>query len=155
MRRVQILKTRFLRRNIAAVTNGKANAAANSDPAIPFKFWFWGNVFDLLRAHGKALLICVTIGFGFFELSEAVRAFAGHVTLARVTLKFLANIVLHWIWTISVSGISIALYVREKRQHERTRERLTKRITMLESKIDTGRSSSQLTSKGRTRKEDE
>lgn len=135
--------------------NGKVNAAAASAAPAEFKFWFLGHVFDLLRANSRTLLICATVAFCFYEIADSLRAFAGQATFASLTLRILASIVFKWVVTISVSGISLALYLRERHQHERTRERLTKRITALEKQIDPSRSSSQLTPRGRTRKEDE
>jgi hypothetical protein len=126
---------------------------ATSKP--PFRFWFWGNVFDLLRANGRYFLVCATIIFSVYWISQAVQSFAGQVTIASFTLRILVTILVKWSVTLSVSGLSIALYFRERKQHENTRERLTKRITELELRIDPGRSSSQLTPKGRTRKGDE
>jgi type III secretory pathway component EscU len=137
------------------VANGKANAPDPPAPAVPFRFWFWGQIFELLRSNGRTFLISATIAFCFYELSVAFRSFAGQATFASLTLRILANIVFQWSVTIAVSGISIALYLRERKQHENTRERLTERITKLEVQIDRRRSSSLLTSKGRTRKEDE
>ena len=136
------------------MANGKAKAA-ETPPTTPFKYWLWGNIFDLLRANGRFFLVCVTILFSVYWLSRAVESFAGQVTVANLTLRLVANIVVKWTMTITVSGLSIALYLRERRQHENTRERLTKRITELELRIDSGRTSSHLTPRGRTRKGDE
>ena len=77
------------------------------------------------------------------------------VTFASLTLRILANIIVKWALTVAVSGISIALYIRERIKHENTRERLTQRITKLELQANPTRTSSQLTTKGRTRKEDQ
>jgi hypothetical protein len=126
---------------------------ATSKP--PFKFWFWGHVFDQLRANGRYFLVCATIVLCVYKLSHAVESFAGQITITSITFRILANIIVKWSLTIAVSGLSIALYLRERKQHEKTRERLTKRITELELRLDPGRSSSQLTPKGRTRKGDE
>jgi hypothetical protein len=140
---------------IATVANGKANAADSPAPAVPFKFWLLGQIFELLRSNGRTVLICGTIAFCFYEISAAFRAFAGQASFASLTLRIFASIVFQWSVTIALSGISIALYLRERKQHENTRERLTERITKMEIQIDRRRSSSLLTSKGRTRKEDE
>jgi len=77
------------------------------------------------------------------------------VTFASLTLRILANIIVKWALTVAVSRISIALYIRERIKHENTRERLTQRITKLELQANPTRTSSQLTTKGRTRKEDQ
>ncbi len=137
------------------MATSKENAAENPVTAAPFKFWFWGHIFDLLRSHGRALLVCATIVWCVYELSQAIRVFAGQVTIASVTLRLLASIALRWTVTIAVSGISIALYLRERSQHQQTIRRLTKRNAELELRLDPNRTSSQLTPEGRTRKEDE
>jgi hypothetical protein len=43
------------------VANGKANAADNPAAAVPFKYWFWGHIFEFLRSNGRTLLVCATI----------------------------------------------------------------------------------------------
>ena len=126
----------------------KPRGADQPAPKVPFKFWFWGQVFDLLRANGRYFLVCVTIIFAVYWLSRAVSSFAGQVTIASLTFRILANIVVKWSLTVVVSGLSLGLYLRERKQHEQTRERLTKRITELELRIDSGRTSSHLTSRG-------
>lgn len=75
--------------------------------------------------------------------------------MTNVTVRIFLSILVKWALSITVSGLSIALYVRERKQHENTRERLTKRIAELELKVDPNRSSSNLTPRGRTRKGDE
>ncbi len=137
------------------VANGKAKVAEHPTSAVPFRFWLWGQIFDLLRANGRYFLVCITILFSVYWFSGAVKSFAGQVTIANVTLRILADVIVKWSLTMTVSGLSVALYFRERKQNENTRERLTKRITELELRIDSGRSSCQLTSRGRTRKGDE
>jgi len=137
------------------VANGKANAAENPTATPSFKWWFWGQVFDLLRSQGRYLIVSLAVVLSIYFISAAMRSFAGQLTVASMTFKLLVNVFIKWAVTMTVSGLSLALYVREKKQHETTRERLTKRITELERHHDRARSSSLLTSKGRTRKGDE
>src|SRR5205807_2725522 len=115
----------------------------------------WGQVFDLLRSQGRYLIVSGAVILCVYFLSAAMRGFAGQITTASFTLRLLVNIFVKWALTMTVSGLSLALYFRERRQHEKTRERLTKRITELELRIHPARTSSHLTSRGRTRKEDE
>jgi hypothetical protein len=149
------LKMRTEGRNIPPVTNGNAKPAEPLPVSIPFKNWFWGNVFDLLRSNGRFALVCAVIAFCAYEVSVSVRSFAGQISIASITLKVLANVVVKWSITISVSGLSIALYFRERNQHRETRKRLASRIAELEIRLDPNRTSSQLTTEGLTRKEDE
>ena len=117
--------------------------------------WFWAQVFDLARSQGRYLIVSVAVVLCVYFLSVAIRGFAGQITVASMTFRLLVNVFVKWSVTMTVSGLSLALYVREKKQHETTRERLTERITELERHFDHARTSSHLTSKGRTRKEDE
>lgn len=138
------------------MANGNESATGNPPaPRPPFKWFFWGQVFDLLRSQGRYLIVAACIVACVYLLSSALRGFAGQITVASFTLRVLANVVVKWSLTVAVSGLSLALYFKERNQHEKTRERLTKRITELETRIDRTRTSSHLTSKGKTRREDE
>jgi hypothetical protein len=129
------------------------SSLAESEP--PFFRWFSGHIFSVVRKHGNFVAGCLTIGFCFYHGSLAVEAFAGKTSVANLQAGFLANISFVWSISITVSGLSIGLYLRERGLHRTTRERLAGRITELELAIDSGRESSKLTSKGLTRKEDE
>jgi hypothetical protein len=117
--------------------------------------WFFGHVFSLLRRHGKVVVICLTCGWVVHEASKGFLAYAGKSTFGDLTVKLLANVSVVWELSLTLSGISVILYLRERKLHRDTRQRLTVRITELELKIDSKRSSSQLTSRGETRKGDE
>jgi len=136
-----------------AEDNAKAVGTAAPSP-VPFKFWFWSQVFDLLRANGRFALGWLFAAFCVYQSSVAIRAFAGQATFASVTLKMLASATVRATLALSVSGFSIGLYVRERKQHQETRKRLAKRITDLELRLDPKRTSSNLTPEGLTRKED-
>lgn len=112
-------------------------------------------MFSLLRRHGGAIATCLVIGYSVQQVSQAFIAYAGKASIADLTLKVLANVSIVWTMSLTLSGISITLYVRERRLHRNTRERLTARVTELELKLDPNRTSSLLTSKGTTRKGDE
>ena len=125
----------------------------NADNPTSHFRWFAGRLFDILRRHGNTICFWLGVGYCVHQASLAAQTFAGKQSNAAFSL--LANVTVAWGLNISVSGLSIALYVRERSLHRKTRERLTKRITMLELKVDPKRSSSHLTSKGLTQKEDE
>jgi len=135
--------------------NGEATVAVSNQPKPSGWWWFCGQVFDLARLLGRALIVAGCIVACVYLLSSAVRSFAGQLTYASVTLNLLANVIVKWALTATISGLSLALYWRERNQHEKTRERLTKRITELEKRVNPTRTSSHLTPKGRTRKGDE
>lgn len=117
--------------------------------------WFFGHVFGLLRRHGAAFVIWSVMGWSIHEIAGVFIAYAGKASIADLSLKVLANVSVVWTLSLTLSGVSITLYVRERRLHRKTRERLTARVTELELKIDPHRSSSLLTPQGQTRKGDE
>jgi hypothetical protein len=120
-----------------------------------FGFWFFGHVFSLIRRHGNIAAFWIGFGYCIHVVGVTVRAFAGSVSLANLGLSLFANVSVVWTVNIALSGLSIGLYIRERSLHRKTRERLTSRITMLELKLDPSRTSSHLTPKGLTQKEDE
>jgi hypothetical protein len=100
---------------------------------------------------------CALFGYCFHEATTAIQAFAGHHSFADLKLGFglLASVNVVFTVSITLSGLSIGLYLRERGNHRRTRERLTTRIKKLEIKIDPNRTSSNLTSEGLTRRDDQ
>jgi len=95
------------------------------------------------------------IGYAIHEFSQAATAYAGQTSIADLSLKVLANISVVWTLSLTISGLSITLYLRERSLHRKTRDRLTIRTTELELKIDPKRTSSLLTREGLTREGDE
>lgn len=117
--------------------------------------WFFGHLFSLLRRHGANIVMWLVLGWTVHEVALVLIAYAGKASVADLTLRILANVSVVWSLSLTLSGVSVSLYVRERRLHRKTRERLTTRITELELKIDPKRTSSLLTSQGTTRKGDE
>jgi len=117
--------------------------------------WFFGQVFSLLRRHGGAVMMWLTLGYCAHAAAQAFIAYAGQSSYADLSVRLLANVSVVWELSLTLSGISVTLYVRERRLHRNTRQRLTARITELELRIDPHRTSSQLTPRGETRKGDE
>ena len=89
------------------------------------------------------------------DTSEAFAAYAGRQSNANLLFNFMGNVNVLFTGSIAVSGFSIVLYWKERRQHRETRKRLAARITELELKLDPKRTSSKLTEEGLTRREDE
>jgi hypothetical protein len=116
--------------------------------------WFIGNVFSLVRRHGNFAMACLLIGYCVNRASTGVEAFAGRRSLADLKFGLFANVTVVFTISITLSGLSIGLYLRERGNHRRTRERLAARIKELEIKIDPNRTSSKLTSEGLTRRDD-
>jgi hypothetical protein len=137
------------------MTQKKTKTPVISTPSPSGFRWLFGHIFSLARKQGGLLAICGTVVWCAHEFSKVAIAYAGGTSFADITVKVLGSIQAVWTLSISVSGISIALYWRERSLHRKTRERLTRRITELEIRIDPSRTSSKLTSEGLTRKEDE
>ncbi len=117
--------------------------------------WFLGSIFKLVTRFGNVTILCAAIAYCSHEIAIAFQAFAGKASLADLRFGFFADIKIVYTLSIAATGISVMLYLNERRLHRKTRERLTARITKLELEIDPIRTSSHLTSKGLTRKEDE
>jgi hypothetical protein len=132
-------------------------AAKKPQPAPePTTFrWFFGHVFSLLRRHGASIFKWLVLGYSVRQIALVFIAYAGKASIADLTLRVLANVSIVFTLSLTLSGISVSLYLRERNLHRKTRERLTARITELELKLDPTRSSSKLTPQGTTRKEDE
>jgi hypothetical protein len=119
--------------------------------------WFFGHLFSLIRRHGNFAMGCILFGYCFQRAATALQAFAGHRSFADLKLGFGLYASVTFVFTVSItlSGLSIGLYLRERGNHRRTRERLTARVKELEIKIDPNRTSSNLTSEGLTRRDDQ
>lgn len=139
---------------VAMAHKKSGKSVASAPPPSGFR-WFFGHIFGLARKQGGLLAICATVIWCAHEFARVAIAFAGATSIADITVKVLASIQAVWTLSISLAGISVALYWRERSLHRKIRERLTRRITDLEIKIDPARTSSKLTSEGLTRKEDE
>jgi len=118
--------------------------------------WFMGHVFSLLRRHGNFVTGCILAGFCVYELAGVLKEYAGRSSDVKLDfwLSLMANVKAEFVVSITASGLSIGLYLRERLKHRETRERLAKRVTDLELQLDPTRTSSQLTTKGLTRKDD-
>lgn len=124
-------------------------------PEPTFYRWFFGSLFNLLRKHGSAVTAWIGIGYIARQASLAFIAYAGKESTADLSLSILASLSFVWTASVTMTGLSTTLYIRERTLHRRTRERLAARITELELKLDPTRTSSLLTSEGLTRKDDE
>jgi hypothetical protein len=113
-----------------------------------------GSSFSLLRRHASGMMAWAVVAYAIHEISAAFIAFAGKLSVAQLKLNFLAHVSVVWTVSVAVSGLSITLYLRERRLHIKTRERLSREKRELELLLDPNRTSSALTPEGLTRKED-
>jgi hypothetical protein len=126
-------------------TPKQRQVSSKTQNETPFWRWFFGHVFSLLRRYGSLVVIWTGIGYCIHELAKAFEAYAGQTSFADLGLKIGVNISVVWAVSISVAGLSMALYLKERKLHRSTRERLTARITALELRLDPKRTSSHLT----------
>jgi hypothetical protein len=123
-------------------------------PSSTFR-WFFGNIFKLIRKHGGTIAVCTLVAYCVHETSRTFIAYAGKTSMANLVFNLFAHLEAVWTLSLTMTGVSVMLYLRERKLHRKTRDRLTDRIAELELRIDPNRTSSLLTPEGLTRKEDE
>jgi len=138
-----------------AVPKKKATKPPTVAPETRILKWFFGHIFSLLRRHGNVVVFWLGIAYCAHEASVALRAYAGHISTADLSLRILGSFAGTISLSISASGLSISLYLKERREHRATRERLAAEKEVLEKLLDVRRTSSLLTPEGQTRKGDE
>jgi hypothetical protein len=128
-----------------------------SNHVTPFWRWFFGSIFSLIGKLGRISIITAGACYCTFLLARAIESFAGRQSFAnlRFGVALFADIKVVYTIGVAIGVTGVTLYLRERNQHRNTRERLTQRTIELESKVDRGRSSSKLTKRGTTRREDE
>lgn len=89
-------------------------------------------------------------------MADALKAFAGKTSLADLNFVVgaLADMKFRIGATIALTGSGWIYGLRQRQLRRNTIERLATRNTELETKIDPNRTSSQITKRGTTRKED-
>jgi len=112
--------------------------------------WFLGSVFQAVRRHGNRIITWVGTGYCVKQGALVLSAFAGRNTVASIAVQLFGQLSVVWSLSITISGLSISLYLVERRLHRKTRDRLTDRITELETRFDVRRTSSLLTPEGLT-----
>lgn len=93
------------------------------------------------------------LGLGYIFYS-CIAELAGKTTLAYFFINLFANITVQAALAVSVSGVSIAYGLWQRRLKKKTTELLHVRIKELESGIDVNRTSSGLTKQGETNPQD-
>src|SRR5947209_6052409 len=98
------------------------------EPLPPSNFrWFFGHIFGLLRKLGAKLIAWIAICYICKVMSDALIAYAGKQSLASLSFRLAANVRAVWTVSIACSGISIYLYLYERRAHIKTRKTLAAR----------------------------
>lgn len=114
--------------------------------------WFFGldKACDII----KHLIKWVGIGWVAWCLKEAVSSLAGVTTLADINVGVLVSLLSRRWVTYSITVAALLWAWRERRLRMQKIKHFSPRIARLERSIDPDRSSSRLTSTGRTRPED-
>jgi hypothetical protein len=115
----------------------------------------FGEVFSLVRQFGHSLIWGAVSCFLIFEGARTFQAFAGRTSIADLALKIATQINLTVAFSLTLAGVTSALWGNEYRRHKNIRKRLRERTTALEKRVDEKRESSQLTREGTTREGDQ
>jgi hypothetical protein len=99
-------------------------------------------------------IIGVVVIFIFFYAKEVLVAFAGKETAANLALSLAANLQLdRWLaYLVGASGVGYG--IRQRQVRRRNIERMTGHNAEVEKQVHPTRTSSGLTAKGKTRRED-
>lgn len=109
---------------------------------------------SMVGRHGTTAMVCIAAYFIADRFVDGFEAYAGKQSSANLNFSFAAHIEVLLVCSVAAAISGFSLYVYERRQHKLTRERLSEENRQLEIRIDPERSSSMLTTKGETRKED-
>ena len=134
-------------------TKGKKPHVPEQKPQ-PFSRWFWGKLFALVGSNARTVVITAGVCASVWFVTDAFKAYAGKQSEANMWFGFLADIRMVYTVSVTLAISGVVLYLRERKLHRQTRERLAGRITELELRIDPSRRSSKLTSQGLTREDD-
>jgi hypothetical protein len=116
--------------------------------------WFVGSIFNIGKRFGAQAIWACVLMYVAHEMATVLTAYAGRTSNADLAVRLFGNLNVAVTISISISGLSIGLYLRERKLHRATRERLATRVKSLELMVDPQRTSSRLTSEGLTQKED-
>ena len=108
------------------------------------------------RAFGLATQLVKWAGIlgVVYLISTMVSALAGKTTLADIAIQFLtASHAREWT-SYGITGAAIVWAILERRLRKSTGRQLSRRLKVIENRLDPDRSSSELTETGETRPED-
>jgi len=121
---------------------------------IEGKWSFYIRLADQVGGIAKALIKYGAAVAIFYYLYGAVRALAGQHTYADIGVKFLAQMSISESVSYAAGAGGVLYGIRERKLRRDKTEYLAGRNRALEKKLDPGRTSSRLTSRGTTRRED-
>ncbi len=112
--------------------------------------WFAREVLGLIRQFGNTVIWAGVCIFFIEQAGMTLRAFAGRTSNANLLLNIASKVSITIDISIAISVAMTGAYLYEYRRHRKTRERLTARISQLETYIDKNRSTSGISTEGTT-----
>jgi len=112
--------------------------------------WVAREVLGLFRQFGNTIIWAGVCIFLIEQAGTTLRAFAGTNSNANLLLNIASKVSVTVDISIAISVAMTGAYLYEYRRHRKTRERLTARITQLETYIDKNRSTSGISTEGTT-----
>ena len=112
--------------------------------------WFAREVLGLFRQFGNTMIWASVCTFFIEQAGTTIRAFAGRTSIANLLLNIASKVSITVDISIAISVAMTGAYLYEYRRHRKTRERLTARITQLETYLDKNRSTSGISTEGTT-----
>jgi len=106
-----------------------------------------GSAIHVIVPWGAAVLIALLF-------QQSVSSLGGRYTFAKIGVSFLGDFKISEAYAYIFGAGGIAYGYKRRRLHQDNVERTAKRITDLEKQLDSKRSSSRLTPRGKTRPED-
>jgi hypothetical protein len=118
------------------------------------KWAFYLRVADNIGGVLKALVQYGSLALIIYWLTGAVESLAGKYTFADIGIKFLAQMSISQSISYAAGAGGVLYGIRERKLRRDKTEYLARRNRELEERLDPRRSSSRLTGRGTTRKED-
>jgi hypothetical protein len=112
--------------------------------------WIARSLLALVRQFGNTAIWAAVCVYAIYQAGATLRAFAGKTSVANLLLSIAAHVSVVITASVTVSIGVTGLCLNEYRRHRKTRERLTARITQLETMLDRNRSSSGISTQGTT-----
>jgi len=121
---------------------------------IEGKWAFYLRIADNIGGVLKTLIKYGSLALIFYWISSAIQALAGKYTFADIGVKFLAQLSISQSISYATGAGGVLYGMRERKLRRDKTEYLANRNRELEERLDPKRSSSRLTGRGTTRKED-
>jgi hypothetical protein len=133
----------------------QSRSATNNGPKVEPRHVVRLKIIDAIDANLRLLIKYGCLAVVAYFTYGSITVLAGRQTFAQIGIKVLGDIKIANSIGYVVGGGGIAYGRRQKKLKEDVIQKLAPRIKELETAIDSSRSSSGITERGRTRPEDE